>query len=113
HDNEALFQYNDAWKVVGSSNGLVCVFSYLICKDALLLLVNPWTREVRELPMAPLLPKKTEPYEVSASFGYDSSSDDYKVVMGYKKKNVEDALVQVLSLKSNTWKLIGHINYWF
>ncbi|GKD44876.1 hypothetical protein Tco_1269521, partial [Tanacetum coccineum] len=38
--------------------------------------------------------------------------DDYKVVMGIKKSN-DAALVQFLSLKSNTWKIIGQFNYSF
>ncbi|GJV21960.1 putative F-box domain-containing protein [Tanacetum coccineum] len=100
---------NNIWKVVGSSNGLVCISPLL--RDPLILVNNPCTGEVRELPMAPLISEKIIG-KLSVSFGYDSSTDDYKVVMGIKK-GLEGAIVQVFSLKSNSWKLIGDVKYWF
>ncbi|GJT55830.1 hypothetical protein Tco_0990884 [Tanacetum coccineum] len=72
--NESLYEYN-LWKVVGSSNGLVCFFRIRL--DALTVLFNPWTREVTKLPIAHLLPVKVSRL-LTLSFGYDSYSDDYK-----------------------------------
>ena len=62
------------WKIVGSSNGLICVSPLIV--DARIFLSNPSTREVRKLPMAPLLPKSVT-YKLCFSFGYDSSTDYY------------------------------------
>ncbi|GJV83583.1 hypothetical protein Tco_1523481 [Tanacetum coccineum] len=97
------------YKVVGSSNGRVC-FSH-IRLDALTVLFNPWTTEVTKLPMAPLLPAKVSGL-LTLNFDYDSYTNDYKVVIAIKKSWYE-SLVQVLSLKSNTWKLIGQFDYLF
>ncbi|GJU70132.1 putative F-box domain containing protein [Tanacetum coccineum] len=106
--NKSLYEFN-SWRVVGSSNGLVC-FSR-IHKDGLTVINNPWTREVIKLPMSPLVPAKVFGL-LTMSFGYDSYTDDYKVVMSIQK-GLHESLVQVLSLKSNTWKLIGQFNYLF
>ncbi|GKB06891.1 hypothetical protein Tco_0835124 [Tanacetum coccineum] len=59
--------------------------------------------------MAPLLPAKVSCL-LTLSFDYDSYTNDYKVVIAIKRSWYE-SLVQVLSLKSNTWKLIGQFDY--
>ncbi|GKC62111.1 hypothetical protein Tco_1089709, partial [Tanacetum coccineum] len=64
--NESLCEFN-LWRVVGSSNGLVC-FSRLY-KDGLTVINNPWTREVTKLPMSPLVPEKVGS-SLSLGFGY-------------------------------------------
>ena len=104
--NEIAFQFN-SWSVVGSSNGLVC-FSPLPL-DALILVNNPFTRELRKLPS--VLQKNTNLWDTCLSFGYDSSTDDYKVVMGIWNDRTNETLIQVFSLKSNTWKPIGEVKY--
>ncbi|GJZ77802.1 reverse transcriptase domain-containing protein [Tanacetum coccineum] len=43
-------------------------------------------------------------------FGYDSSTDDYKVIVGFGEGNHRTRF-HVLTLKSNIWKLIGDIKY--
>lgn len=104
--------------VVGSCNGLVCV-----CPKYLEFVVtNPSTREHKKLPTPPyhhfpLYPHLTENRLMSLiraeacwGFGYDSSIDDYKVIVGFLKK--KRMLFHVLTLKSNTWKFMGHIKYY-
>ncbi|GJZ44372.1 putative F-box domain-containing protein [Tanacetum coccineum] len=66
--NEKRLYESNLWKIVGSSNGLVCI--------------------------SPI-------------------QDDYKVVLVITKSDDHAVLVQVLSMKSNTWKLIGLFNYGF
>ncbi|XP_076912569.1 F-box/kelch-repeat protein At3g06240-like [Bidens hawaiensis] len=45
-------------------------------------------------------------------FGYDSSSDDYKVVVGLRKaRHTKRTTFHVLTLKSNAWKVIGELEY--
>ncbi|KAD5508869.1 hypothetical protein E3N88_16572 [Mikania micrantha] len=66
---------------------------------------NPLIKEVRKLSLPPRIGTP-----LCWGFGYDSSNDDYKVILGsWKGMNF-----QVFSLKSNTWKVvIGELNYAF
>ncbi|GJT49674.1 F-box protein CPR1-like protein [Tanacetum coccineum] len=85
-------------QLLGSSNGLVCIS----CYDTNFLVVNPSTREVKELINHP-----DDDYRVAvyvSGFGYDSSIDDYKVVIGHRC-NPNDLLeFNVLELKTNIWR---------
>nr|GFC69714.1 hypothetical protein [Tanacetum cinerariifolium] len=93
------------YNIVGSSNGLVCISS----SHARVLVGNPSTREFKILPK----PRKTDIEDIPGSydsypflgFGYDSFSDDYKVVLGKPES------VQVLSLKTNYWRSLGKLEY--
>ncbi|XP_071687392.1 F-box/kelch-repeat protein At3g06240-like [Rutidosis leptorrhynchoides] len=87
--------------MIGSCNGLVCISPFV---DELLV-TNPSTREVRKLPMLPFCRGN-----LCWGFGYDSITDDYKVVAGI---NESEHLMrfQVLSLKSSQWKFVGDGNY--
>ncbi|GJT95691.1 putative F-box domain-containing protein [Tanacetum coccineum] len=82
--------------IEGSSNVLVCISS--LC-DNRLFLTNPSTREFRILHKPPILLNKFKRY----GFGYDSSTNDYKIVMAINKGFKDGTLVQILSLKSNIW----------
>ncbi|XP_071687358.1 F-box/kelch-repeat protein At3g06240-like [Rutidosis leptorrhynchoides] len=84
--------------MVGSCNGLVCI-STNTNNVPELLVTNPSTREVRQLPMAPYKYRG----RLCWGFGYDSSTDDYKVVVGFEE-SMHHMRFQVLSLKSNQWK---------
>ncbi|GKA06800.1 F-box protein CPR1-like protein [Tanacetum coccineum] len=95
-------------RIQGSSNGLVCISSY----GYRLSLTNPSTREFRKLHKPPILPKNIS-YSHRYGFGYDSSTDDHKLVMAINQGSDDGTLVQILSLKSNVWKLFGHVNYSF
>ena len=80
---DSSFICND-YHIVGSSDGLVCISP----KDVELLVTNPLTREVNYLPTLPdkVLPDKTACRFISKpcwGFGYDSSADDYKGVVGF------------------------------
>ena len=88
-------------RLIGSSNGLVCFYT----TDARVLVVNPTTREVREVERI-LVPEAK-----CWGFGYDSSTDDYKVVVGFGKDNENTTRFQVLTLKSNFWRVVGVVNY--
>ncbi|KAK9079722.1 hypothetical protein SSX86_001395 [Deinandra increscens subsp. villosa] len=93
-------------EVLGSCNGLV------LAKDNndTIFLINPTTLERSEVPLPPfLLPDDIDLF-VSYGFGYDSSTDDYKVVsltIWYLRKEYEpysmDTYVSVYSLRNNSW----------
>ncbi|KAK1435314.1 hypothetical protein QVD17_01075 [Tagetes erecta] len=89
--------------LVGSSNGLICVSLYKIR----ILVGNPLIRQVRDLSLPPSV--------ISPScwgFGYDSSTDDYKLIVG-DFENENQTCVRVLSLKYNIWRVIGDVKYEF
>ncbi|KAJ0941567.1 putative F-box domain, galactose oxidase/kelch, beta-propeller, F-box associated interaction [Helianthus annuus] len=95
-------------RLVGSSNGLVCIIiiSEFSCN---VLVCNPSTREVRQLrPYSRLISSPLSCW----GFGYDSSRDDYTVFVG-ARKGENQTCFQVLSLKSNVWRVIGEVKYTF
>ncbi|KAI9127432.1 hypothetical protein K1719_001991 [Acacia pycnantha] len=89
--------------LVGSSNGLLCVkLGYDYYSLPSFLLLNPATREVRQVP------KSTNDdarfFVVDSGFGYNHVVRDYKIVTihGYESDFVE--LVEVFSLRTGSWK---------
>ncbi|KAI3791197.1 hypothetical protein L2E82_04867 [Cichorium intybus] len=101
--DDRCFDYRDC-HLLGSSNGLVCISPFA----SQILVANPCTREVKTL-KTPQIPYMTP---LCWGFGHDSSTDDYKVILGFKKGNGR-TYFQVLTLKSNVWKVIGDVNYSF
>ncbi|KAM0024957.1 putative F-box domain, kelch-type beta propeller, F-box associated interaction [Helianthus debilis subsp. tardiflorus] len=89
--------------LVGSSNGLVCMTLENYSK---VVVVNPLTKEARQLSSLP------SRLQACWGFGYDTFSDDYKVIAG-AKKGYKQTCLQVLSLKSNVWRSIGEVKYRF
>ncbi|GKC35337.1 F-box/kelch-repeat protein-like protein, partial [Tanacetum coccineum] len=98
-------------RIQGSSNGLVCMSSL---DNNRVCLINPSTREFRKLHKPPILHREylMTLYAQRYGFGYDSSTDDYKLVMAMNQ-GCDGTLIQILSLKSNIWKPFGHVNYSF
>ncbi|GJY56793.1 putative F-box domain-containing protein [Tanacetum coccineum] len=92
---------SDECQVVGSSNGLVCISRY----NTYFLVVNPSTREMKELRNPPKEYYKYVSERVSG-FGYDSSIDDYKVVIGFFNE-CRKLVFKVLTLKSNFWRSVA------
>ncbi|KAF8015821.1 hypothetical protein BT93_H1383 [Corymbia citriodora subsp. variegata] len=79
--------------LVGSCDGLVCLYI-----PGRFILYNPVTRECRNLPTLDLF----EPDELFIGFGYDSRSNDYKIVQG---DDTENGRVVIFSLKSGVWRM--------
>ncbi|KAJ0806736.1 putative F-box domain-containing protein [Helianthus annuus] len=101
--------YTYPGRLVGSSNGLICFASSSLYADVKFSVANPLTREVTQL--------RNSPWKdfLSCScwgFGYDSSIDDYKVIVGVEGATHKTCF-KVLSLKSNAWKVIGEVNVFF
>lgn len=86
--------------ILGSSNGLVCVSTIYVD----ILVANPSTREVRKLPK----PTIHDILSLYGGFGYDPLTDDYKVIIVDNRHKTRN---QVLSLKSNVWKVIEQVKY--
>ena len=76
-------------------------------------LMNPTTRELVKFQPSPLV---WDDAETSYGFGYDSSSDDYKIVMLSHdwladKTEGYPAFVDVFSWRTGTWRRIGCFPY--
>ncbi|KAH7844339.1 hypothetical protein Vadar_026970 [Vaccinium darrowii] len=85
--------------IVGSCNGLVCIYYYEKSVDNFYLW-NPSTRESHILPYY----GDGANFGFSYGFGYDSFNDDYKVIrVAYAKGSLE---VKVYSLKIDSWRRI-------
>lgn len=95
--------YNFSY-IIGSFNGLVCISNSTYD----LFVANPSTREVKKLQT----PQFDDNITTTFGFGYDSSTHDYKVVFAYVNGNNQTCF-QVLTLKSNVWKVVGKLKYTF
>ncbi|KAK9079723.1 hypothetical protein SSX86_001396 [Deinandra increscens subsp. villosa] len=93
-------------EVLGSCNGLV------LAKDEndSIFLINPTTKERLEVPLPPFILPDDVDLSVWYGFGYDSSTDDYKVVtlsIWYLRREFEPysmgTYVSVYSLRNNSW----------
>lgn len=98
-----FYRYNDC-HLLGSSDGLVCISPY----PNEILVVNPLTREVKKVTK----PQIPETGSLCWGFGYDSSMDDYKVLLGFRTGENSTSF-QVFSLRSRIWKVIGEENLAF
>ncbi|KAL0414714.1 UNVERIFIED_CONTAM: F-box/kelch-repeat protein [Sesamum radiatum] len=103
----------DWTEVVGSCDGLVL----LVNEDYEKFLVNPITLQQITVPNSPLALNRRESFSMHG-FGYDSSSDDYKVVtLSYYNTDNEyepdcvDTFVDVYSVKRGVWKRIDSSPY--
>ncbi|KAK4425839.1 F-box protein [Sesamum alatum] len=99
------------FEVMGSCDGLVL----LIDKGFEKFLVNPITLQQFKVPISPLALDKNESLCLDG-FGYDSSSDDYKIVTlthydTVNKPRPNDIFVDVYSVKRGVWKRIDNLPY--
>lgn len=79
-------------KLVGSCDGLICV--EVNCGH--FVLCNPYTGDSKVLPKPSF-----DFYSSFYGFGYDSTSGDYKLVIGHE---LLDPIIQVFTLKSGSWR---------
>lgn len=85
-------------RIVGSCNGLVCVE----IEGTGVVLWNPCTRDFKVLPNPPTKFHSFDFY----GFGYDSTTDDYKVIKGHRKVS----LIRVFTLKNGSWMTLCNHN---
>ncbi|CAK9168390.1 unnamed protein product [Ilex paraguariensis] len=90
-------------RVTGSCDGFVCLS--VLPRGSIILIWNPATREVKDLPVSPIKRPQAGPIKVVLGFGFNFNSNDYKVLRivyyGYPLSQVE-----MYSLKTNKWKEI-------
>ncbi|KAL8057080.1 hypothetical protein ABFX02_04G161000 [Erythranthe guttata] len=112
--NSAKIKLRSDWlEFVGSCDGLIL----LVNKKGEIFLVNPVTLQQRRVPNSPLSLKKRFSFTVHG-FGYDSSTDDYKIVtLSYYDPECEyepdcvDTFVDVYYVKKGFWRRVENSPY--
>lgn len=82
--------------VVGSCNGLICLKG----NKGEVLLWNPCTRVTKMLPGIACFYFCPKFY----GFGYDSTIEDYKVILGGESTTADGMMIAVFTLKSGLWR---------
>ncbi|WCJ23602.1 F-box family protein [Euphorbia peplus] len=95
-------------KIVGSSNGLVCL-ARDNCRD--FIICNPSTEDYSWNLPNPELVSLGDAFKYG--FSYDSSSHDYKIVVISNERNspIPRIAIELFSLRKNSWKTIRDIDY--
>ncbi|KAM5580274.1 F-box/kelch-repeat protein [Rosa sericea] len=98
--------------IVGSCNGLICLildFHHFRIEECFtFMLWNPCTGEYRVLPHPPVHSSR----DCFFGFGYDSTTDDYKVILGNSYKSGYEYVV-VFMLKRGSWRKLERLNRYF
>ncbi|KAM5580276.1 F-box/kelch-repeat protein [Rosa sericea] len=94
-------------KIVGSCNGLICLILDIYTEESFtFMLWNPCTGESQVLPQPPF---NSSGQKCFFGFGYDSTTDDYKVILGSYKSGYE-FVVAVFMLKRGWWRKLERLN---
>ncbi|GLU14369.1 hypothetical protein SLE2022_309450 [Rubroshorea leprosula] len=95
--------------IVGSCDGLVALRN----KENIITLWNPFTRESRKLPQSNMKSLECDSVSIAYGFGYDTATEDYKVLKSAHFDYYEDlhhptfsSKAEIYSLKTNSWKEI-------
>ncbi|KAG7969566.1 hypothetical protein I3843_07G037000 [Carya illinoinensis] len=93
-------------RIIGSCNGLVCVALY---SRRYFYIWNPSTGYYRKLPDPGI--SLSEGIH-SHGFGYDPSTDDYKLlVANFRTPPPRESEIKVFSFKRNSWKILRGLNH--
>ncbi|KMT04445.1 hypothetical protein BVRB_8g181180 [Beta vulgaris subsp. vulgaris] len=103
-------------EIVGSCNGLFCLWNYDYGLS--LFLYNPTTQTHKILPDLPIIaPFSFRLSKFDIGFGYDNISEDYKCVRILQNHDKEagsvESEVMVYSLKSDSWRRGPDVPYYF
>ncbi|XP_004303922.1 PREDICTED: F-box/kelch-repeat protein At3g06240-like [Fragaria vesca subsp. vesca] len=77
------------------------------------MLWNPCTRDSKVLSNPPLVIEPKDSNYYYHGFGYDSATDDYKVMRGfaYDANGAEKFMTQIFALKTGSWRTVKDIDY--
>lgn len=103
--NDPLKTLLSSAELVGSANGLVCLWDR---NSDIIYLLNPSTRKCKRLPLVPVeFPSCfNKILKCAYGFGYDHLRDDYKVVKIANSSKFLGFVAIVYSLKTNSWTKI-------
>ncbi|XP_074276631.1 F-box protein CPR1-like [Silene latifolia] len=95
--------------VAGCVNGVLCLVNDFRIEGTLIILWNPSIRKFVHVPQPNIVYDESYgSYESVCGFGFDSISNDYKVVRIVKlDETTLPTQVEVFSLKSRCWRVIG------
>ncbi|KAL5721033.1 hypothetical protein ACHQM5_013641 [Ranunculus cassubicifolius] len=100
------------FEIVGSVNGLVCFAPAPRCDSYNALpyyVCNPITKEYVILPKSPKIKRRP----ICTGFGYDSSSNEYKVIRILQTKHTFKAKAEVHTLGVKGWRQIPSVPHLF
>ncbi|XP_074277229.1 F-box protein CPR1-like [Silene latifolia] len=99
---------NEWFTVAGCVNGVLCLVNDYRTEGTLIILWNPSIRKFVHVPRPIFVFEKYGGYESACGFGFDSISDDYKVVRVVDLgPEFQATQIEVYSLKSGCWRVIG------
>lgn len=102
YDNETTFEvpYGNDFKIVGSCNGILCVYEY----GYIMSLWNPSIRGKLNQPYLASCPSHYSMNKVAIGFGFNSVTDDYKIVLiSYSEFKEPPENSYVYAVKTGTW----------
>ncbi|KAJ7965395.1 putative F-box family protein [Quillaja saponaria] len=120
--------FNSWLHIVGSSNGLLCLNQFLGLNYTAIRIGYGTRQQVRRLPAEVNSGFISSDYTILTGFGFSSQIDDYRVVRIYAGDDDSDhsgysdsdqipldpvVLVEMYSLRSDSWKEINHSNLEF
>ncbi|XP_059650936.1 F-box/kelch-repeat protein At3g06240-like [Cornus florida] len=105
---------NNYFRIVGSCNGVVCLSNDLVFYRNHIYLWNPSIQKTMALPRPRITFGKHGCHMHSIGFGFDSVTDDYKVVRIVYLLKVLDGYVtppevDIFSLSTGRWRNISHL----
>ncbi|XP_059660184.1 F-box/kelch-repeat protein At3g06240-like [Cornus florida] len=100
---------NHYFRIIGSCNGLICLSDDQFMYIPGIFLWNPSIRKVLPLNPLPITFKSHGPYTHTIGFGFDSITDDYKVVRIVRLQFVRKSEIDIFSLSTGTWRNISHV----
>ncbi|XP_059281497.1 F-box/kelch-repeat protein At3g23880-like [Lycium ferocissimum] len=95
------------YELVGSCNGLICFLTNFLHGKKEINLWNPSLRKYRTVPASTFSPERQR-HAPSYGFGFDGSNDHKMVKVTYIDDRIlKKPIVEVYSLKQDSWKTIG------
>ncbi|XP_059654767.1 F-box/kelch-repeat protein At3g06240-like [Cornus florida] len=104
-ENHPIANLSSYLTILGSCNGLVCLMDDMLKFTDILYLWNPTVRKFIVLPEPSITFSSHGPYERALGFGFDSTTNDFKVVrIVYGSGGNE---VDIYSLREGCWRSIS------
>ncbi|PQP93022.1 hypothetical protein Pyn_07888 [Prunus yedoensis var. nudiflora] len=100
-DHPAVMDTDVCLCILGSCNGLVCL--EIGDDNSIIILWNPCTRDTKVLPQPPYHFQD----KMFHGFGYDSLTEDYKIMLA--TEGPSEVMMNVFSLKRNSWRTYEYL----
>ncbi|XP_059660175.1 F-box protein CPR1-like isoform X2 [Cornus florida] len=101
---------NHYFRIIGCCNGLICLSDDQFSYTNNLFLWNPFIRKTMRLPPVRVTVQTHGLFKHSIGFGFDSITDDYKVVrIVHLENHKKPPEIDIFSLSTGTWRDISHV----